>query len=88
MSVTKENLKTMKISEIAALIVQNWEKISPHARPYLDAMQSLSSVSDSYYMDSGASVVSYFLGNAQSFRGEVAKLVKAELNVRLKAYYK
>jgi hypothetical protein len=47
-------------------------------------MGSLSSVNDSYFADSGKSVVSYFLANAGSWKGEVAKSVKAELKALVK----
>jgi len=35
-------------------------------------------------LDSGKSIVSYFLANAGQWRGEVAKEVKAELKRRVK----
>lgn len=55
------------------------------AVPYLDAMATMGKVTDSYGYDSGESVVLYFLANAQSWRGEVAKRVKAELKAMLKS---
>lgn len=74
---------TRPIHEIAREIRADWSKIgkgvSPYAKPYLDAMQSLDKITDSYYADSGHSVVLYFLGNAASYRGEKAKALKAEL---------
>lgn len=57
------------------------------AKPYLDAMMDLDSIGDNYYADSGASVVSYFLANAASWRGPVAKAIKIELNKLLKEVY-
>ena len=36
-----------------------------------------------YYYDSAESVVLYFLANAQGFRGEDARRIKAELNSML-----
>jgi pyruvate kinase len=35
-------------------------------------------------LDSGKSIVIYFLGNAQTWRGPIAKAVKKELNSRIK----
>jgi hypothetical protein len=65
---------------IAAEIRKDWgAKVSPHAKPYLDAMDSLNRIGDNYYCDTGVSVVLYFLGNAQGWRGESAKRIKAEL---------
>jgi hypothetical protein len=54
------------------------------AQPYLAAMASLGAVSDDYGYDSGKSVVLYFLSNAGSWRGLVAKAIKAELKAMLK----
>lgn len=70
---------------IAAEIRQNWKNVYFGAEPYLEAMESLSSINGSYYADSAASVVIYFLANAQGWRGEVAKRVKAELKSMYKA---
>lgn len=54
-----------------------------YAKPYVEALQSLSSISDNYYADSGRSVVAYALSNLGSWRGEVAKQVKVELKQHL-----
>jgi len=47
-------------------------------------MHTLESINDNYYMDSGSSVVMYFLCNATSWRGEKARAIKKELNSMLK----
>ena len=65
--------------EIAREIRSDWTKVSPYAKPYLDAMSELSSIDDNYYLDSGRSVVLYFLSNASGWRGETARRIKAEL---------
>lgn len=71
------------IASIARDIKADWSKIGKGvnyaAKPYLDAMFSLDKISDNYGLDSGASVVAYFLANANSYRGEKAKALKAEL---------
>ena len=64
---------------IAREIRADWKKVSPYAAPYLSAMSTLSSIEDNYIFDSGRSIVCYFLANAGSWRGDVAKRVKAEL---------
>ena len=46
-------------------------------------MHSLNSINDNYVLDSGASVVAYFLANARGWRGDVARRVKAELKAML-----
>lgn len=72
------------VYEIANEIARDWKKPYFGAVPYLDAMHSLNSVTDNYYEDSGRSVVLYFLSNANTWRGETAKRVKAELKAMLK----
>jgi hypothetical protein len=70
--------------EIAREIRNDWKNVSTYAAPYLSAMSCLNSVSDNYIMDSGRSIVCYFLANAGSWRGETAKRVKAELKAMVK----
>lgn len=69
---------------IAREIRADWKKVSYCADPYLQAMLCLESVNDKYGFDSGRSIVSYFLSNAGSWRGETAKRIKAELKEMLK----
>jgi hypothetical protein len=78
-------LPTMSLASIASLIRRDWgAKVNFAAKPYLSAMASLQSVRDSYGYDNGKSIVIYFLSNASTWRGEVAKAVKAELKARVK----
>lgn len=79
MRTTTTTTTTRSISEIANVIRKDWEKVNFGAKPYLDIMYSLETINDSYGMDSAKSIVLYFLSNAQSWRGEVAKSTKAEL---------
>jgi hypothetical protein len=73
------------LSQIAREIRSNWNRQTSGtdlyfgAEPYLEAMESLNSINDMYGMDSAKSVVLYFLANAQTWRGETAKRIKAEL---------
>ena len=67
------------IYQIAQEIASEWKNVNYAAKPYLDAMYSLNSIDDKYILDSGKSVVLYFLGNARSFKGPKAKELKAEL---------
>lgn len=69
--------------EIAAEIRNDWTKPYFGAVPYLDAMRSLDLITDSYYYDSADSVVRYFLANANTWRGDTARRVKAELKAML-----
>lgn len=73
------------LCEIAREIAKDWgDKVNYAARPYIIAMGNLDSISDKYGLDSGKEVVLRFLSNAQTWRGEVARRVKAELNEMVK----
>lgn len=72
------------IYEIAREIRRDWAKPYFGAVPYLRAMLSLQSIADDYGADSADSVVRYFLSNATSYRGDVARRCKAELKEMLK----
>ena len=72
------------IYEIAREIRKDWKKVYFGAVPYLDAMRDLDKITDNYMYDSGESVVRYFLSNASTWRGDVAKRVKAELKAMCK----
>jgi hypothetical protein len=77
-------MHTRTLSEIASEIKREWRPVNYAAKPYLWAMGSFSTVNDTFGYDSARSVVLYFLSNASSWRGEVAKRVKLELKAHLK----
>ena len=64
---------TRQINEIAQEIKADWKKV------YFEAMESLRSIDDAYGLDTGKSMVVYFLANAGTWRGDTARRVKAEL---------
>jgi hypothetical protein len=73
------------IYDIAREIKKVWgSKVNYAAKPYLDAMQSLTDKNSMYYQDSAKSIVNYFLANASTFRGEDAKRLKEELKQVIK----
>ena len=73
------------LNVIAADIENDWqEKVNHGARPYLDAMHSLNTVTDYFGCDPGDSIVMYFLSNASTWRGPVARSIKAELKAMIK----
>lgn len=72
------------LSEIAREIRKDWQKVNFGAVPYLDAMRSLDSINDKFCEDSAKSIVMYFLSNASTWRGDVAKRIKLELNKMIK----
>jgi hypothetical protein len=78
---TKEEQTPLYI--IARRIRADWRNVNFAARPYLDAMASLSSVNDRFGFDDARSIVRYFLCNAGSWRGPVAKEIKAALKSML-----
>lgn len=67
------------LHEIAREIKKTWPRPYFGAVPYLNAMQCLSSANDSYGMDDAKSIVTYFLCNASTWRGEDARRIKKEL---------
>ena len=80
------------LNTIAKEIKSDWTKINYGAVPYLQAMQGLSSINDTYYYDyagfgtttSGRTIVLYFLSNASTWKGDKAKEIKSELKAMLK----
>lgn len=70
--------------EIAHEIEKDWKRPYFGAVPYLEAMGYLNSIEDNFIDDSAQSVVLYFLANANTWRGEVARRVKAELKAMTK----
>jgi len=86
-----ESTAVRSVAYIAREITADWSKqgkgVNYAAAPYLQAMHSLDKVTDPYYADSGASVIRYFLANANTWRGETAKRVKAELKNMIKGVY-
>lgn len=70
---------------IANEIKRDWKPPHYTAVPYLNEMGHYNTINDDDPCGDGArSCVLYFLSNAQTWRGEVAKRVKAELNQMLK----
>lgn len=72
-------MKTRLLSDIASDIQADWKNPYFGAVPYLDAMSTLSSIDDAYGMDSAKYIVVYFLSNATTWRGPVARDIKKEL---------
>lgn len=76
--------QTRSLSEIALEIRMDWKNPYYGAKPYLSAMADLDKITDAYYADSAKTIVSYFLANAGTWRGETARRIKKELNQMLK----
>lgn len=83
----EKQLAQAPISQIANLVIRDWKTLITSgldAVPYLSAMRTLSDMSSSYGLDSAEEIVLRFLTNARNWRGPVARVVKAELNKRVK----
>lgn len=67
--------------EIAKEVKADWKNPYFGAVPYIQAMLSIDSSDPdaTYYADDAKTIVIYFLANAQTWRGEVARRVKVEL---------
>lgn len=80
-----------RLHEIAAEIRKDWSaqradrRVPPAADAYLRPMETLNAITDNYHLDTARSVVLYFLSNAGTWKGEVAKRIKAELKGMLNA---
>ena len=72
-------MENRTLSTIAREISSDWKKVNFAAVPYLQAMATMESPQDNFGYDSGQSVVIYFLSNAGSWRGDVARRIKKEL---------
>jgi len=82
LEVLAAQLPQAPLSQIADIIRRNWQPVGYAALPYVRAMLQLPTIDSTYGADDGHSIVLYFLSNAGSWRGPVAKLVKAELKKR------
>ena len=69
---------------IAQEIRNYWPNVYVGAVPYLNAMATMDSVHSDYGCDSGESIVRYFLCNATTWKGEVARRIKSELKAMVK----
>ena len=85
MKKTNSDKQVRPLYEIAKEIREDWgSKIYFGAKPYLGAMLTLNSINDRYMCDNADTMVRYFLANASTWKGEVAKRIKAELKKMLK----
>jgi hypothetical protein len=73
------NTEPRTLAAIARDIRKTWAKPYFGAVPYLDAMLTLGAIGDKYGLDDARSIVQYFLANANTWRGEDARRIKAEL---------
>jgi hypothetical protein len=72
------------INQIAQDIKREWKTVNYAAKPYLSAMYELTDKNSSAGYDNAQSIIRYFLANASSFRGPIAKELKNELKQHIK----
>ena len=76
--------KNRPIRVIAYEIRSSWRPMYFAAIPYWEAMTRLDSINDMYGLETGREIVARFLGNASTWRGPKARMIKKELNDMLK----
>lgn len=85
MTLPDRSAQPRTLRAIAGEIQRDWgDKTYFGAVPYIKAMRGLETVNDRYGQDDAKSIVSYFLSNAKSWRGDTARRVKAELKEMIK----
>lgn len=71
------------LHEIAAQIRADWKSMYFGAVPYVEAMEQLNGIGDTYMDERAEDIVRRFLFNASTWRGETARAVKKELRSML-----
>jgi len=75
------------LNTIAAEIKSDWRtRLNGAAVPYIEGLSELRDPRDQWFRETGADAIRGFLNNAQSWRGDVARRVKAELRAILKEH--
>jgi len=75
------------LSEITEEIRKDWKKPYFGAVPYITTLADFDALEDRPYgpsCESGKEIILYFLSNASTWKGEVARRVKTELRAMLK----
>lgn len=70
-------------AEIRADYASRGKPVYYAAKPYVDAMAQMDRVTEPYGLDPGYEMVLYALSNLQTWRGETARRVKAEMKAML-----
>jgi hypothetical protein len=75
---------TRPLWKIARDVWADWKRPYFGAVPYLEALETLTTIDQDYGLDSADTIVIYFLANAATWRGETARRIKAELKALTK----
>jgi hypothetical protein len=84
MAQVQNKIASRPLYTIAGEIRANWPKVYFGAKPYLEAMECLTSIDQKYGCDDAKSIVLYFLSNAATWKGDKAREIKAELKLMSK----
>jgi hypothetical protein len=74
-----ETAEARPLYVIAREIRADWKNVYFGAEPYLGALEQLQCIHDAYGNDDAETIIQYFLSNAKTWRGDVARRIKAEL---------
>lgn len=78
------DLRALPLHALARMCQRDWPRAYFGARPYIDALLGLTSLDEPYGCETARDVVVGLLANAQTWKGPIARAVKAELTRRLK----
>lgn len=76
-------MRTKTIRELMQIVKSDWQRPYFGAVPYIEALLQCETMDSRYLFETARDLVPYFLCNANTWRGEIAKEVKAELKQRL-----
>ncbi len=80
-----QDYSKMSLFKISDVIYSDWgNSISPQASPYLEALANLNSMDDNVGRATADEVITYFLLNANGWKGETAREIKKALKKMLK----
>ncbi|MEO5348895.1 MAG: hypothetical protein H7836_04540 [Magnetococcus sp. YQC-3] len=76
------DLQNKSINQLGAIVAKEWVKPYFGAVPYIKALQQIND--GKYLFEDEKTIVIYFLSNARTWKGDIAKEVKQELKRRHK----
>ena len=83
------DFNSYSIAQIADIIASDWIIESEHpAYQYVEAMKTMHSINDDYYLDSGIHIIAGFLEFSRAWNSPTAFHVKTELKRRVDLYNK
>lgn len=77
------DIQTCTISVLFRMVRKDWKNTYFGAVPYIDALLCCQSLDSMYGVETARDLIPYFLANANTWRGDVARMIKKELKRRL-----